>query len=330
MPSLKSFHTFGLNAECHSLVEFDSPDAFLRAQSHSNRYWLLGEGSNTVFLDDFDGTVLINRISGLEYTEYPAYHHLRVGAGENWHKLVATCLQQGWWGLENLALIPGSVGASPIQNIGAYGLEVGQFIESVEYLDIASEKVCVLSADDCDFGYRDSVFKREMAGKVLITHVNFCLPKDNHIECSYGELAKLSQPSPQAIFDEVIRVRRAKLPDPATLGNAGSFFKNPLVTVFHHASLREEYPQIPGFPVGESHFKIPAAWLIDTLGYKGCVVGGARCHPTQPLVLTNLGTAKGGDVIKLAKEIMGAVEDKFAIQLEPEVRLVGNNGLINL
>ncbi|MCU7553662.1 UDP-N-acetylmuramate dehydrogenase [Alteromonas sp. ASW11-19] len=330
MPSLQSYHTFGLTSSSQQLAVFSSPDECRRAYSRATRNWVLGGGSNTLFLDDYDGQVLINQITGITHHETSAGHRLRVGAGENWHELVTTCLQQGWHGMENLALIPGSVGASPIQNIGAYGVEVKSFIEQVEGVHLDTWQPFTLSREECQFGYRDSIFKHALAGKVLISYVTFLLPTPARAETSYGELARLNAPTPAAIYDEVIRVRRAKLPDPAELGNAGSFFKNPVISNAHFQTLKARYDAVPGFAVDESHTKVPAAWLIDRLGFKGKTHHGVRCHPTQPLVLTNLGHARGEDVTSLAKAIIVAVNETFNIQLEPEVRLVGREGLVHL
>ncbi|GGW92413.1 UDP-N-acetylmuramate dehydrogenase [Alteromonas halophila] len=330
MPSLKSYHTFALDASCSTLTPFNSTDAFLDAYTRSDLNYLLGEGSNTVFLSDFDGQVLVNHITGMTHTETHKAHTLRVGAGENWHKLVSTCVENGWHGMENLALIPGSVGAAPIQNIGAYGCEVMQFIDRVEALEIESGRTLVLSNEECQFGYRDSVFKHALAGRCLITHVTFSLTRNGEPETSYGELAKLTRPTPSAIYDEVIRIRRQKLPTPSVLGNAGSFFKNPVITQTHFQALAQTSPDIPGYDVGNGQVKVPAAWLIDQCGYKGQELGGVRCHPTQPLVLTNTGAATGENVVAMARAIINDVSSAFAIPLEPEVRLVGEKGLIAL
>ncbi|QJR81539.1 UDP-N-acetylmuramate dehydrogenase [Alteromonas pelagimontana] len=330
MPSLQSYHTFGLPSQCQQLTFFNTADEFLDALSSASHNYLLGEGSNTLFLEDFDGQVLVNRIAGITHHETTDAHHLRVGGGENWHQLVVKTMENGWWGMENLALIPGSVGACPIQNIGAYGIEVGQFISSVEVIYIQSGEKAVIDAKDCLFGYRDSVFKHALAGKVLITYVNFTLPKNSERITTYGELAALENPTAKDIFDAVITIRKAKLPDPAILGNAGSFFKNPVVEIALYQRIQAQYPNVPAYDIDAEHKKIPAAWLIDTLGYKGKQWQGVRCHPTQPLVLTNLGSAKGEDVVTLASDIITAVHQTFGIPLEPEVRLVGKTGLVTL
>ena len=331
MPSLQPYHTFGLATSGQKVTQFFDVPSFIQVWGEYKNNYILGGGSNTVFLTDFEGQILVNNITGIEHTETPLAHELRVGAGENWHAFVTHCLNNGWYGLENLALIPGSVGASPIQNIGAYGVEVGNFISAVEgmYLD-GNKKTFTLTKEECRFGYRDSIFKNELDRKVLITNVTFILPKDCEPVATYGDLASLVSPSPRDIYDEVIRIRKAKLPDPAELGNAGSFFKNPVISNTHYDTLLREFGDVPGFAVDEELTKVPAAWLIDNLGFKGKAVNAVRCHPGQPLVLTNTGGAKGSDLVLLAREIIAAVQEKFTIALEPEVRLVGKKGLIKL
>ena len=343
MPSLQTYSTFGLAAYCDSIQSFTDVASFLSvfntSKNNNNAIYILGGGSNSIFTDDFDGTILVNEIKGISHFDTESHHFLRVGAGENWHDFVTLCMNEKWYGFENLALIPGSVGACPIQNIGAYGVEVNTLIEKVECVFLETGEQVVLTNKDCQFGYRDSVFKHELANKVLITHVNFKLPKHYELETSYGELAALSEPTPEKIYSKVIEIRKSKLPDPAELGNAGSFFKNPVVSQAVYQGIAQEYDAVPHFVVSESselpavenkQIKIPAAWLIDQAGFKGKTLNKVRCHPTQPLVLTNLGGATGSDVITMAKDIIASVQGKFGIQLEPEVRLLGSKGLISL
>ena len=330
MPSLQQYHTFSLASNCASIVEFDSVDSFLQAYNPEVNTYILGGGSNSVFLDDFEGVVLVNKIKGISHYDTESHHHISVGAGEDWHEFVSLCMQNGWFGLENLALIPGSVGASPIQNIGAYGVEVHSFIDSIEAILLETKEPFLIKGSDCQFGYRDSIFKHALYGKALITKVNFTLPKAYDVVASYGELSPIDSPSAKDIFNKVIEVRKAKLPDPKELGNAGSFFKNPVIALAHFKELKCRYLDIPSYPVSENQVKVPAAWLIDQMGFKGKALNGVRCHPTQPLVLTNIGNAQGNDLIALAKEIMNSVESEFKITLEPEVRLVGREGLIQL
>jgi len=330
MPSLQNYSTFGLEASCTSIHPFTDVSSFLPLYNADESTYILGGGSNSLFIEDFQGTVLVNEIKGISHYDTADHHYLRVGAGENWHDLVTLCTENKWYGMENLALIPGSVGACPIQNIGAYGCEVKSFVDTVEIVLLESGEQVLLTNVDCQFGYRDSVFKHALADKMLITHVNFKLPKSYKLETRYGELSQLAEPTPEKIYYKVMAVRKSKLPDPAQLGNAGSFFKNPVIAKAHYAKLKQAFPDMPSYPVSETEIKVPAAWLIDKQGFKGKVLNAVRCHPTQPLVLTNTGGAQGKDVVALARAIIQAVADAFAITLEPEVRLVGKKGLITL
>ena len=337
MPSLKRYSTFGLDADCASIHAFSDIPSFLSLYNSYETVYLLGGGSNSIFTEDYQGAVLVNEIKGISHFDDEKFHYLRVGAGENWHDFVTLCLENQWYGLENLALIPGSVGASPIQNIGAYGIEVNAFIDTVEIVVLETGEKTKLKNNDCAFGYRDSIFKNALANKVLITHVNFKLPKAHTLVTSYGELAALETPTPESIYHKVIEIRQQKLPAPSLLGNAGSFFKNPVVPKWVLTNISKQYHTVPHFIVPSSDVqsndefvKIPAAWLIDQAGFKGATLNQVRCHPTQPLVLTNLGDAKGKDVIAMASDIIATVHNKFAIKLEPEVRLMGSKGLISL
>ncbi|MGK0373328.1 MAG: UDP-N-acetylmuramate dehydrogenase [Glaciecola sp.] len=295
-----------------------------------SEYLILGEGSNTVFVEDYPYSVLLNRIKGIAVSESESDYLLTVGAGENWHDLVVFCIQKGIGGFENLALIPGTVGASPIQNIGAYGVEIDKFIEKVEFLDSTSLALKTLSKAQCNFAYRDSVFKQQAKNHRIITRVFYRLPKQYKIETSYGPLAHLISPSAEDVFNEVVAIRKTKLPDPAILGNAGSFFKNPVIDNVHFKTLSSIYSDIPSYRVNEQQVKIPAAWLIDKLGYKGKRIGNIGCHVSQPLVLVNMGDGLGKDLLSLARDIRDCVQNKFAIRLENEVRLMGKQGLVAL
>jgi UDP-N-acetylmuramate dehydrogenase len=330
--SLKHHHSFKLGASCHNYVEINS-SANLKALQLSKLQaplWLLGEGSNCVFVEDFQGTVIHIRTKGIELTENPDHFLLAVSAGENWHQLVVWCLQHNIFGFENLALIPGTVGATPIQNIGAYGLEIERFIRKVEYMCLISGETKQLCHSECQFAYRDSVFKNQLRGKVIITKVMFALPKKWRGVTHYGELTSLKDPLPQDIFEQVVKIRRAKLPDPNVIGNAGSFFKNPVVDINTFENLQQKWPNIPNYPAGSGRVKIAAAWLIDRLGFKGKTIGGIRCHPTQALVLTNTGDGTGKQLLYLAREIKRMVMAEFGIELENEVQLIASNGLVEL
>lgn len=334
MNDLSTLHTFGVAASSLDLLILKSTQNLneLTTVIESGRpLMILGSGSNCVFTEDFQGVVAVNQLSGIAVTETNTSFNINVASGENWHKLVEFCLANNIYGFENLALIPGTVGAAPIQNIGAYGRELNEFVSSVEYVDLLNGKQYSLDAQDCQFGYRDSIFKRPKAKHWFITHVNFTLPKAAYQpETSYGELAALEDPTPQRIFDKVCEIRRKKLPDPSVLGNAGSFFKNPVLSAEAFQSLRQQFPSVPSYPVNQDKIKIPAAWLIDQCGFKGETLGGVRCHHTQPLVLTNIGGARGADVITLARKISTTIKQRFNIDLENEVRLIGRQGLVNL
>jgi UDP-N-acetylmuramate dehydrogenase len=329
---LQNLHTFGFAAyaaDFHlvsSLAELQTSGYAFTNQAH----YILGEGSNTVFLEDFNGSILKMAIKGIELQETAEDFLLTVGAGENWHQLVEWCLAKGIDGFENLALIPGTVGAAPIQNIGAYGVEVEQFIHSIEYLCLSSGVIKHIQHAECQFAYRDSVFKHRLAGQFMIGSVTFRLSKHWLANASYAELRELQEPTARDIFDKVVQVRQRKLPDPKKLGNAGSFFKNPIIAKTLFVQLQQRYPHIPSYPVNTEQVKVPAAWLIDTLGFKGHKIGGVMCHAQQPLVLTNDGSGSGSELIALAKKIKHAVQQSFFIELENEVQLVSNVGLVHI
>jgi UDP-N-acetylmuramate dehydrogenase len=334
--SLKHHHSFKLSASCLNYVEINSC-AELQAINFSTLptpFWLLGEGSNCVFVEDFQGTVIHIKNKGITLREEPEHFVLSVSAGENWHQLVVWCLQNNIFGFENLALIPGTAGAAPIQNIGAYGIEVERFIRSVEYICLesgeSSGETKQLSRSECQFAYRDSIFKNQLSGRVIITKVNFALPKKWQGVTHYGELASLDNPDANAIFEQVVKIRRAKLPDPQIMGNAGSFFKNPVIDKVSFTHLQQKWPNVPHYAAGPGKVKIAAAWLIDSLGFKGKSLGGIRCHPQQALVLTNTGEGTGAQLLALAREIKRAVKAEFGIELENEVQLIAGNGLIKL
>ena len=332
MYSLQPFHSFGFASHAQELQHISSLSQARQFlfPAPTQPYYIIGAGSNTVFLDDFCGTVYIIAIQGIELYETDSDYLLHVGAGENWHQLVEWCLARNIYGFENLALIPGTVGAAPIQNIGAYGLEIEQFIESVEYLCLRSGEIKQLTREQCAFAYRDSIFKQQLAGQCVIGQVNFRLPKNWQANIQYAELRELHQPSPHEIFAKVVAVRQAKLPDQPILGNAGSFFKNPIVSKAHWHMLLAKYPTLPSYPVDEHRVKIPAAWLIDQLGFKGKWQGGIQCHAKQPLVLVNAQHGTGEQLLLLARSIKHKVSEVFAINLENEVQLLGADKAVTL
>nr|WP_246814584.1 UDP-N-acetylmuramate dehydrogenase [Ferrimonas balearica] len=328
---LAEHHTFGISVRSRALMVVDSVAAL--ANAYQAEAWralpklVVGGGSNLLFTEDFGGLVILNRIAGREVTESADHFHLHLGAGENWHEVVAWSLESGMPGLENLALIPGTVGAAPVQNIGAYGVELADFCEYVDYWDCESAERVRLGAEQCHFGYRESVFKAGLKGRAVVVAVGLKLSKHWQPKLGYGPLSALGEDTtPQAIFDEVCRVRASKLPDPSALGNAGSFFKNPVIseTLFSH--LQQGHPQIPSYPAGEGQIKVPAGWLIDNAGLKGYQVGDAAVHTEQALVLVNRDKASSAEVTALARHVVATVSERYGIELEPEVRILDAQG----
>ncbi len=325
---LAALNTFGLAARAACLLPVRSVaqlQACVAAPGWAATPRLvLGGGSNLILEHDFAGTVLKVEIPGrrLLAADETAWI-VEAGAGENWHEFVRWTLQQGWPGLENLSLIPGTVGAAPIQNIGAYGLEMAERFESLDAMDLDSGQMQCFRAPDCGFGYRDSVFKRA-PGRWLVTAVRFRLPRPWQALSSYADLAQelaahgIAQPTPLQVSDAVIAVRRRKLPDPARIGNAGSFFKNPVVAASVHARLAAAFPALPAYPQADGRVKLAAGWLIEQAGWKGRTLGPVGCHQHQALVLVNRGGACGSDVRRLAQAIQHDVEARFGVRLEPE------------
>lgn len=330
--SLKSWNTFGLNAHASHVSVVGSVEELCRCWQQSTQQneavLLLGEGSNVLFLEDFSGQVIVNRIKGISVEETEDAWCLHVGAGENWHQLVETTLQKNLAGLENLALIPGCAGSAPIQNIGAYGVELEQVCEYVDIVSL-SDGVCQrLTASECQFGYRDSVFKHRYREGYAIVAVGLRLAKHWKPVLSYGDLRNLDPitVTPQQVFDAVCHMRRSKLPDPKVTGNAGSFFKNPLVSADLAAALQIKYPNIPQYPQESGNVKLAAGWLIDQCALKGFRLGGAAVHQQQALVLINIEDASGQDIVDLARTVRQRVADKFNVWLEPEVRFIAAQG----
>ena len=332
---LKPFNTFGLNANARMGLILSNETALdsLRQSpwwSDSLPRLLIGEGSNILFTTDFDGLVIVNRLKGISVQETDDAWLLHVAAGENWHQLIAWTLQNQMPGMENLALIPGTVGAAPVQNIGAYGVEFCQFCDYVDTWHFADGHRERYSAEQCRFGYRDSLFKHELHDQVIITAVGFRIPKQWQPVVEYGPLKALgSTASADQIFHTICELRQSKLPDPAMLGNAGSFFKNPVVSSALAMELKHHYPAMPCFTAGNEQNKLAAGWLIDQAGLKGFSLGAAGVHRDQALVLVNLGNATANEILSLAKHVASTVRQKFAVQLEPDVRFIGLSGEIN-
>ncbi|KFN17215.1 UDP-N-acetylmuramate dehydrogenase [Aeromonas bestiarum] len=329
--SLLTLNTLALDAHCLWLAEVAQVDDLQQLVTKPELTDLprlvLGGGSNVLFCNDFAGLVVLNRLKGIQLQDEGEHWLLHVAAGEEWHQLVCHALQEGWYGLENLALIPGTVGAAPVQNIGAYGVELASFCAYVEAFNWQSGQLERIDAADCHFGYRDSIFKHEYQDSHFITAVGLRLPKAWTPVLGYGPLAALGDaPTAQAVFDTVCATRRAKLPDPAVLGNAGSFFKNPVVTRALADTLKQQYPHMPCYPAGEGQAKLAAGWLIDQCGLKGFAIGRAAVHQEQALVLVNLGGASAMELIALAAHVRDSVEQKFGVVLEHEVRFMGLTG----
>ncbi|MDO5054130.1 MAG: UDP-N-acetylmuramate dehydrogenase [Pasteurella oralis] len=335
MQSLQKFHTFSLPAHAQHIVEITNIEQLKQqwaaCQAIGQPVLFLGQGSNVLFLRDFNGAVFINRLLGIQHSEDNQFHYLHVNGGENWHQLVEWSLHAGISGLENLALIPGCVGSAPIQNIGAYGVEFKEVCDYVDVLNLHNGEQFRLSNEQCQFGYRDSIFKHDYANGYVILAVGLKLTKDWKPVLKYGSLANLEESavSSQQIFDEVCSVRRSKLPDPAEFGNAGSFFKNPIVSKADFVNLQQEYPTIPHFPQPDGNVKLAAGWLIDQCGLKGYQVGGAAVHQQQALVLINKQNATGSDIVELAHHIRQKVAQRFAVWLQPEVRFIDEKGEVD-
>ena len=336
--NLQPYNTFGLSASAKRFARFSSSsellDALDEVQKIKDPLLVLGGGSNLLLVDNFDGTVLRNEIRRKEITrDEKDYVEVAVGAGENWHEFVLWTIENGWGGVENLSLIPGSVGAAPIQNIGAYGVEQKSSFLSCSAIEIASLTERTFYNDECEFGYRWSVFKGALKNKYIITEVRFRLSKNPETHTQYGAIQDQlkengvhDRPTIKQVSDAVIAIRKSKLPDPADIGNSGSFFKNPIVPNEQFDKLKELFPEIAAYPNGSDHTKIAAGWLIDQLGWKGFREGDFGVHAKQALVLVNYGNAKGVDIAQLAKKIQQDVFTKFGVGLEAEVNFIGPNG----
>lgn len=331
------YTSFGTHAQVGRLVEWDNKIELLdflakegeNIFSSESQWTILGEGCNTLFTKDFNGTILRSVAKGIEVVEETSEHTtIRAAAGEVWDDVVAWSCERGLWGAENLSAIPSSVGASAVQNIGAYGVEAKDIIERVEVIRIDSLTEETIAGSDCKFGYRDSIFKRELSGKVIITAVVYRLSKTPSPHLDYGtlrpEVEKGGEVSPSAIRRAVVAIRDSKLPDPKIIGNAGSFFTNPILPRQRVEALKEQYPTMPTYEVaGQSDkLKIATGWMIDSLGWKGKRLGRAGVHDKQALVLINCGDATGGEVLALAERICKEVEDKFGVKISPEVNIL--------
>ena len=322
-------NTFGLDVKAGRWLEYASVEelkALIAEGQISSPYLHVGSGSNLLFLGDFEGTVLHSAIRSIEMVNQDVEKvWLRVGAGVIWDDFVAYCVERGYYGAENLSLIPGEVGASAVQNIGAYGVEVKDLISCVETVDVHGDKR-VFGVEECGYAYRNSVFKRPDMKSFFVTHVTFALNKAEQYTLNYGtirqELEKYPQIDLATVRQVIVSIRESKLPDPKVLGNAGSFFMNPIVPRAKYETLLQEYPSMPSYQVDATHVKIPAGWMIEQCGWKGKSLGNAAVHDKQALVLVNCGGATGADIVALSDAIRAAVREKFGVEIHPEVNMI--------
>jgi len=328
--SLKAYNTFGIDVSARWFARISSIEQLKELLlSHSAAPLILGGGSNILFTKNVDGLVLQNGIEGIEkINEDNDAAYVKAGAGVNWHAFVMHCIRHNWAGVENLSLIPGCVGASPMQNIGAYGVEIKDVFHELEAYDLQEKAMVRFGLKDCGFGYRDSVFKRQYKNRFVITSVVYRLSRHPKFSTSYGaieqELEKMGakELSIQAISQAVINIRSSKLPDPKVIGNAGSFFKNPSIAAAQYDALKAQYPGIIGYPNSDGSVKLAAGWMIEQCGWKGYRKGDAGCHAKQALVLVNYGKASGKEIYDLSTDILESVQKKFGVELVREVNIV--------
>jgi len=327
--SLLSHNTFGVDVKTDEFIEFERvEEALTLSKTLAQKKWLMiGQGSNLLFLNDFKGAILHSAIRQMKKIEEDdQWVYIEVGSGVIWDQFVEFCVENGWGGVENLSSIPGEVGAAAVQNIGAYGMEVRETIEKVKAIEIASSQLREFSKENCQYGYRQSIFKNQNKGQYILTSVVFRLSKKPQFKLSYQhleeEVQKRGSVNLQTIRETIIQIREHKLPDFRAMGNAGSFFINPVISKKHFQRLQSEYPEIPHYYVSQTEEKIPAAWLIEQCGWKGKQFGKVAVHAMQPLVIVNCGGASGNEIKQLADEIQLSVKNKFDIQLQPEVNYI--------
>ena len=330
---LKELNTFGIDVKARYFARFESVEELQQLLQMPELLPLeklvLGGGSNLLFTKDFEGVVLQNGIRGIEVLrENEDEVYIKAGGGEVWHNFVLYALQHNYGGIENLSLIPGTVGAAPLQNIGAYGVELKDVFQELEAVHLQTGEVQLFDNATCRFGYRESIFKNELKGQFVVTSVIFRLTKKHALNTSYGAITttlqemQVQQPSIQDVSAAVCHIRQSKLPDPKQIGNAGSFFKNPEIPLQQYEQLKAQYPHIPSYPVTPETVKVPAGWLIEQCGWKGKVIENYGVHKNQALVLVNYGGANGGELRQLAYDIIASVEEKFGIRLHPEVNIL--------
>lgn len=331
--SLQPYNTFGIDVKARYFATVQNRqalcDVLSAEESRKHKLLILGEGSNILFTRDFDGLVIKMEIDGIEkIVDTDGEVWLKAGAGVVWHDLVEYCIEHNYGGIENLSLIPGTVGAAPIQNIGAYGVELSDVLVGLEALNRKTGQVRTFNRIACRFGYRDSIFKRRWKDKFVIAYITLVLQKKPVFKLDYGQLRQtlgemgVTQPTVRTVSEAVCHIRRSKLPDPVELGNAGSFFKNPIISRAHFNELKQKFADLVSYPASDDTVKVPAGWLIEKCGWKGKRMGDAGVHDQQALVLVNHGKASGDDILKLAQAIQSDVARKFAIQLNPEVNIL--------
>lgn len=331
--SLKPYNTFGMDVTASHFANFGSVEELglilNLPETKTLQLLILGGGSNLLLTKNFEGLVLKNELHGISILKTEnEFTYVKSAAGEVWHNFVLFCIENNLGGVENLSLIPGSVGAAPMQNIGAYGIEIKDVFHELEAYEIATGKIRTFNLTECKFGYRESVFKQDLKNQYIITSVTFRLTKNPKLNTSYGaindELQKqgVSNPTIKDVSNAVIAIRKSKLPDPKEIGNSGSFFKNPVVLKSHLEKLKETYSDIPSYPVDDLHVKLAAGWLIEKAGWKGKTLGNYGVHKNQALVLVNYGGAIGSDIFKLSEDILQSIKTQFGVELEREVNIL--------
>jgi UDP-N-acetylmuramate dehydrogenase len=329
--NLKPYNTFGIAAEAKSFADVTTEDEACEVfRSVKDNVLILGGGSNILFTKDFDGVVMHNLLKGIQVIDKNDHHvTVKVASGEIWHDFVMHAIDHNWGGIENLSLIPGTVGAAPMQNIGAYGVEAREVIVSVDAIDRSNGAKRSFTRDECRFGYRESVFKHELKEKFFISSVTLSLTNINHhLNISYGAITdtlkqmNIMQPTIRDVSNAVIAIRKSKLPDPKVIGNAGSFFKNPVISATQYHELQKRFPSIPGYTSDNQEVKVPAGWLIEQCSFKGFRVGDVGVHQHQALVLVNYNNGSGDEILSLSKKIQHKVKEIFDVELNAEVNII--------
>jgi UDP-N-acetylmuramate dehydrogenase len=330
--SLKNFNTFGIDVSSKLFSQAENEDhvrnVIQSTEFMRNSSLILGGGSNVLFTKNFDGIVLRNHIQGIEVIEETKeYVLVKVGGGVVWHDFVLHCIKKGWHGVENLSLIPGNVGASPMQNIGAYGVEIKEVFHELEAIHLQTGEIHYFNNSACEFGYRESVFKNKLKGQYLISRVIYKLSKKGNYTISYGAIEKqlesmgVQELSAKSISDAVIAIRQSKLPDPKKIGNSGSFFKNPIVDKSTYHMVKSNFPDVVAYSAGKGFMKLAAGWLIEKAGWKGKTFDNYGVHKHQALVLVNYGGVSGKEIYDLSAEILDSIKEKFGVQVEREVNI---------